>query len=181
MTPCLAHCKAENIKGNLYCYERDFTANRHKRKRKSYYKNPSENPKSNVTILKTQAKQRLLTELGRSVGVKTGAVKPACGIPTFPKQYDLIDMFNDVSRYLDDIYSPSINVNLRNTLLIYLLGISVEQRNTSTSEKEISFLDLNLKSISSGVYISFYDKGDDDKHDDFRFPIVYKCSMVEWR
>ena len=30
------------------------------------------------------------------------------------KQSELIDMFNDISRYLDDIYSPSINLDLRN-------------------------------------------------------------------
>ena len=30
------------------------------------------------------------------------------------KRHDLIDMFNDTSRYLDDIYSQSITMNLRN-------------------------------------------------------------------
>ena len=35
------------------------------------------------------------------------------------KRFDLIDMFNDTSRYLDDIL-PSITLNLRNIFLIYI-------------------------------------------------------------
>ena len=42
------------------------------------------------------------------------------------KRYDIIDMLNDTSRYLDDI-SPLITLNLRNVFLKYIHGTSVEQ------------------------------------------------------
>ena len=48
------------------------------------------------------------------------------------KRYDLIDMFNDTSRYLDDIFT-SITLNLRSIFLIY-----IEQK-----KKGISNLVLN--------------------------------------
>ena len=38
---------------------------------------------------------------------------------------------------------------------------------TNTSDKETSFLDLNIKFIGSDVHTSVY-----DKRDDFEFPIV---------
>ena len=62
------------------------------------------------------------------------------------KHYDLIDMFNDTSRYLDNIFT----VNKANT-----------------SDKETSFWDLNIKVIDSDIHTSVY-----DKRNDFRFPIV---------
>ena len=43
----------------------------------------------------------------------------------------------------------------------------MNKANTSTSDKETSFLDLNLKGIGSDVDTSVF-----DKHDDFVFPIV---------
>ena len=62
------------------------------------------------------------------------------------KHYDLIDMFNDTSRYLDNIFT----VNKANT-----------------SDKETSFWDLNIKVIDSDIHTSVY-----DKRNDFGFPIV---------
>ena len=60
------------------------------------------------------------------------------------KRHDLIDMFNDTSRYLDDIFTID-----------------------TTSDKETSFLDLNIKVMGSDIHTSVY-----DKRDDFGFPIV---------
>ena len=76
------------------------------------------------------------------------------------KRFDLIDMFNDTSRYLDDIFT----LNLRNIFLIY---IQLNFSWANTSDKETSFLDLNINVIGSDIHTSIY-----DKRDDFGFPIV---------
>ena len=85
--------------------------------------------------------------------------------PSKVETFDLIDMFNDTSRYLDDI-SPSITLNLRNIFLIYIqLNFSWIKQILQT--EETSFLDLNIKVIGSDIHTSVY-----DKRDDFGFPIV---------
>ena len=81
------------------------------------------------------------------------------------KRYDLIDMFNDTSRYLDDIFTidyPEIEKHIPD---IYPTALQLNKVNTS--DKEMSFLDLNIKVIGSDVHTSVY-----DKRDDFGFPIV---------
>ena len=81
------------------------------------------------------------------------------------KRYDLIDMFNDTSRYLDDIFTidnPEFEKHIPD---IYPRELQLNKANTS--DKETSFLDLNIKVIGSDVHTSVY-----DKRDDFGFPIV---------
>ena len=81
------------------------------------------------------------------------------------KQYDFIDMFNDTSRYLDDIFTidnPDFEKHIPD---IYPTEIQLNQ--AITSDKETSFLDLNIKVVGSDVHTSVY-----DKRDDFGFPIV---------
>ena len=81
------------------------------------------------------------------------------------KQYDLIDMFNDSSRYLDDIFTidnPEFEKHIPD---IYPTELQLNK--AITSDKETSFLDLNIKVVGSDVHISVY-----DKRDDFGFPIV---------
>ena len=81
------------------------------------------------------------------------------------KQYDLIDMFNDTSRYLDDIFTID-NPEFKNQISdIYPTELQLNKANTS--DKETSFLDLNIKVIGSDVHTSVY-----DKRDDFGFPIA---------
>ena len=63
------------------------------------------------------------------------------------------------------IYSPSITLNLRNIFPIYLAELQLNKANNS--DKEDSFLDLNIKVIGSDIHTGVY-----DKHDDFGFPIV---------
>ena len=56
-----------------------------------------------------------------------------------PKQYDLIDMFNDTSRYLDDIFTidnPEFEKHIPD---IYPTELQLNKANTS--DKEISFFD----------------------------------------
>ena len=81
------------------------------------------------------------------------------------KRFDLIDMFNDTSRYLDDIFTidnPEFEKHISD---IYPAELQLNKANTS--DKETSFLDLNIKVIGSDIHTSVY-----DKRNDFRFPIV---------
>ena len=81
------------------------------------------------------------------------------------KWHDLIDKFNDIIRYLDDIYTidnPEFETHIPD---IYPTDLQLNKANNS--DKETSFLDLNIKVIGSDVHISVY-----DKRDDFRFPII---------
>ena len=75
------------------------------------------------------------------------------------KRFDLIDMFNDTSRYLDDIFTidnPEFEKHISD---IYPAELQLNKANTS--DKETSFLDLNIKVIGSDIHTSVYDKRDD--------------------
>ena len=70
------------------------------------------------------------------------------------KRYDLffLDMFNDTSRYLDDIFTidnPEFEKHIPD---IYPMELQLNKANTS--DKETSFIDLNIKIIGSDVHIS---------------------------
>ena len=82
------------------------------------------------------------------------------------KRYDLIDMFNDTSRYLDDIFTID-NPEFEKHISWYISKGNYSWTKANTSDKETSFLDLNIKVIGSDVHTSVY-----DKRDDFGFPIV---------
>ena len=74
-------------------------------------------------------------------------------------------MFNDTSRYLDDIFTidnPEFEKHIPD---IYPAELQLNKANTS--DKETSFLDLNIKVIGSDIHTSVY-----DKRDYFGFPIV---------
>ena len=74
-------------------------------------------------------------------------------------------MFNDTSRYLDDIFTID-NAEFEKYIPdIYPAELQLKKSNTS--DKETSFLDLNIKVVSSNIHTSVY-----DKRDDFGFPIV---------
>ena len=80
-------------------------------------------------------------------------------------RFDLIDMFNDTSRYLYDIFTidnPKFEKHISD---IYPAELQLNKANTS--EKETSFLDLNIKVIGSDIHTSVY-----DKRGGFGFPIV---------
>ena len=81
------------------------------------------------------------------------------------KRFDLIDTFNETSRYLDDIFTidnPKFEKHIS-----YIYPAELQLNKANTSDKETSFLDLNRKVIGSDIHTSFY-----DKHNDFEFPIV---------
>ena len=67
------------------------------------------------------------------------------------KRFDLIDMFNDTSRYLDDIFTidnPEFEKHIPD---IYPAELQLNKANTS--DKETSFLDLNIKIVGSDIHI----------------------------
>ena len=75
------------------------------------------------------------------------------------QRFDLIDMFNDTSRYLDDIFNidnPEFEKHISD---IYPAELLLNKANTLN--KETSFLDLNIKIIGSDIHTSVYDKRDD--------------------
>ena len=81
------------------------------------------------------------------------------------KRFDLIDKFNDTSRYLYDIFTIDNSAFAEHIPDIYPRELQLNKANTS--DKETSFLDLNIKVIGNDIHTSVY-----DKRDDFGFPAV---------
>ena len=88
------------------------------------------------------------------------------------KRFDLIDKFNDTSRYLDDIFTIDNPAFAEHISDIYPRELQLNKVNTS--EKETSFLDLNITVIGNNIHTSVY-----DKRDDIGFPMV-NFPWFEW-
>ena len=84
------------------------------------------------------------------------------------KRFDLISKFNDTYRYLDDIFTIDNPAFAEHIPDIYPRELQLNKANTS--DKETSFLDLNIKIIGNNIHTSVY-----DKRDDFWFPIFKIC------
>ena len=67
------------------------------------------------------------------------------------KRFDLIDKFNDTSRYLDDIFTVDNPEFAEHIPDIYPRELQLNKANTS--DKETSFLDLNIKVVGSNTGI----------------------------
>ena len=85
--------------------------------------------------------------------------------PQKSKRFDLIDKFNNTSRYLDDIFTIDNPAFAEHVPDIYLGELQLNKENTS--DKETSVLDLNIKVIGNHIHTSVY-----DKRDDYGFPRV---------
>ena len=70
------------------------------------------------------------------------------------KRFDLIDMFNDTSRYLDDIFTIDNPVFEKHISDIYPAELQLNKANTS--DKETSFLDLKLVRTPLNVYFTAF-------------------------
>ena len=68
------------------------------------------------------------------------------------KRFDLIDNFNDTSRYLDDIFTIDNPTFAEHIPDIYPRELQLSKANTS--DKETSFLDLNIKVIGNDIHTS---------------------------
>ena len=68
------------------------------------------------------------------------------------KRFDLIDKLNDTSRYLDDIFTIDNPAFAEYIPDIYPRELQLNKANTS--DKETSFLDLNIKVIDNSIHTS---------------------------
>ena len=75
------------------------------------------------------------------------------------KRHDFIDMFNDTSLYLDDIFTIDNPEFEKYVSDIYPAELQLNKANNS--DKETSSLDLNIKVIGSDIHTGVYDKRDD--------------------
>ena len=74
------------------------------------------------------------------------------------KRFDLIDKFNDTCQYLDDIFTIDNPAFAEHIPDIYPRDFQLNKANTT--DKEESFLDLNIKVIGYNIHTSVYDKRD---------------------
>ena len=81
------------------------------------------------------------------------------------KWFDIIDKFNDTSRYLNDIFTIDNPAFAKHIPDIYPRELQLNK--AKTLNKETSFLDINIKVIGSNIHTSVYDESND-----FGFPIV---------
>ena len=85
------------------------------------------------------------------------------------KQADIIDAFNNISRYLDDILNIN-NVYFDNMVRqIYPSELQLNKANTSNTEA--TFLGLHL-SISNNIVSKIYGKHDDFNYETVNFPYL---------
>ena len=72
------------------------------------------------------------------------------------KRYDLIDMFNNTSRYVDEIFTidnPEFEKHIPN-----IYPTELQLNNANTSDKETTFLDLNITVLQQEwIYKAWYD------------------------
>ena len=86
------------------------------------------------------------------------------------KQADIIDAFNTISRYLDDIISIN-NVYFDNMVgQIYPSELQLDKVNTS--DTKVTFLDLHLSNSNDIVSTKIYDKRDNFDFEIVNFPIL---------
>ena len=81
------------------------------------------------------------------------------------KQANIIDAFNNTSRYLDFILN--INTVYFDSMVIQIYPSELQLNKANISDTEAAFLDLYLSILNDIVYTKIY-----DKRDDFYFEIV---------
>ena len=141
----------------LYCYERDFMSNLQKSKRFDLIDKFNDTPKS--------VRNPCLIEL--FCGVVCVVTLPFwhfCWCRGFCHRTES-DLFLFLSRYLDDIFTIDNPEFAEHIPDIYPRELQLNKANIS--DKETSFLDLNIKVVGGNIHTSVY-----DKRDDFGFPIV---------
>ena len=85
-------------------------------------------------------------------------------------QSDVIEAFNYISRYLDDLLN--IDNDFFDSMVNRIYPLEFQLNKTNVSDTEASFLDLHL-SISDGfVKTKIYDKRDDFDFDIVNFPFL---------
>ena len=74
------------------------------------------------------------------------------------KWFDLVDKFNNTSRYLDDIFTIDNPEFAEHIPDIYPRELQLNKENTA--DRDTSFLNLNIKVIRSNIHTSVCDKRD---------------------
>ena len=89
---------------------------------------------------------------------------------TKEKRYDLIDAFNSISRYLDDLLNID-NIHFEHMVhRIYPAELQINK--AKASDTESAFLDLNFLIHNDIVSTKIYDKRDDFNFDIVNFPFL---------
>ena len=89
---------------------------------------------------------------------------------TKEKRYDLIDAFNSISRYLDDLLNID---NIHFEHMVHRMYPAEHYLNeANASDTEAAFLDLNLSINNDIVSTKIYDKRDDFNFDIVNFPFL---------
>ena len=86
------------------------------------------------------------------------------------KQADIIDAFNTLSRYLDDILN--INNVYFDTMVNQIYPLELQLNKAKTSNTEVAFLDLHLSISNNIVSTKIYDKRDDFDFEIVNFPLL---------
>ena len=93
------------------------------------------------------------------------------------KRLDMIDAFNSISRYMDDLLNID-NIHFEQIVhKIYPAELQLNKANASDSEA--AFLDLNISIHNDTVFTKIYDKRDDFDFDIVNFPFL--DGDVPWR
>ena len=86
-------------------------------------------------------------------------------------QSDVIEAFNSISRYLDDLLN--IDNNFFDSIVNRIYPSELQLNKANVSDTEASFLDLHYLSISDGfVQTKIYDKRDDFDFDIVNLPVL---------
>ena len=83
---------------------------------------------------------------------------------------DVIDVFNTISRYLDDILK--INNVYFDNMVSQIYPSELQLNKANTSDTEAAFLDLHLSISNDIVSTKIYDKRDDFDFEMFNFPFL---------
>ena len=89
---------------------------------------------------------------------------------TKEKRYDLIDAFNSISKYLDDLLSID-NIHFEH-MVHSRYPAEIQLNKANTSDTEAAFLDLNLSIHNDIVSTKIYDKPDDFNFEIVNFPFL---------
>ena len=86
------------------------------------------------------------------------------------KQADVIDAFNTISRYLDDILN--INNVYFDNMVSQVYPSELQLNKANTSDTEAAFLDMHLSTTNDIVSTKIYDKRDDFDFEIVNFPFL---------
>ena len=108
--------------------------------------------------------------VGIPMGTNCAPLLLICFCSAMRKRYALIDAFNSISRYLNDLLNID-NIHFEHMVhRIYPTELQLNKANAS--DTEAAFLDLNLSIHNDIVFTKIYDKRDDFNFDIINFPFL---------